>query len=258
MNFVETKPQKILLSDLDDTLTCNGILYPEAYQQLWNLYYAGVTVVIVTGRPAGFCEFMIRFWPIRGVIGENGAFFFYKTKDGISRWFHPDAKSLVSKKESFQNLEKEILANFPRAKVAADQFCRMYDLAIDFAEDVTPPMSLNEAYKIADIFHHYGVKAKVSSIHVNAWFGDYSKLETALIFLEAVCNFDRDRAKKEVYYIGDSPNDEPMFSYFKKSFAVGNIIPFLNLIKPPFPIVISKNYHEGFQELAKWIVEHEE
>ena len=58
-----TKPYggvRFLLTDIDDTITAGGKLGASAYSALWRLYDAGVKVIPVTGRPAGWCDMIIR------------------------------------------------------------------------------------------------------------------------------------------------------------------------------------------------------
>ena len=59
--FANTQVQ-YLFTDIDDTLTDQGQLHADAYQALWTLQELGVTVVPVTGRPAGWCEMIARLW----------------------------------------------------------------------------------------------------------------------------------------------------------------------------------------------------
>ncbi len=63
-----------VLADIDDTITTEGRLTPEAYAALGRLHDAGLIVVPITGRPAGWCDHIARMWPVSGVVGENGAF----------------------------------------------------------------------------------------------------------------------------------------------------------------------------------------
>jgi hydroxymethylpyrimidine pyrophosphatase-like HAD family hydrolase len=65
-----------VLLDIDDTLTTGGRLTAAAYGALENLSRRGLRVIPVTGRPAGWCDLIARFWPLDAVIGENGAFYF--------------------------------------------------------------------------------------------------------------------------------------------------------------------------------------
>ncbi len=68
---------EIILLDLDDTLSWKGLLPGCAYGALEILQQEGLGVALITGRPAGWCDHIARMWPVNGVVGENGAFFFH-------------------------------------------------------------------------------------------------------------------------------------------------------------------------------------
>src|SRR5438445_449763 len=67
---------RVVFTDIDDTLTTEGRLVAPSFRAMWDLYEAGIAVVPVTGRPAGWCDHFARMWPIAGIVGENGAFYF--------------------------------------------------------------------------------------------------------------------------------------------------------------------------------------
>jgi hypothetical protein len=136
-----------------------------------------------------------------------------------------------------------------------DQRYRETDLAIDFREDVRD-LNLEIAEKIKGIFKAHGAKAKVSSIHINGWFGDYDKLKTSKLFLKEVLNLDMDLEshRKKVLFCGDSPNDEPMFEFFPLSVGVANIKMFSNYMKCHPLYVTQKAFGEGFSELIRTIL----
>ncbi len=247
------QPLKFLLTDIDDTLTDEGQLGAQAYEALWNLHNSGVHVVPITGRPAGWCEMIARMWPVSGVVGENGGFYFRYHDKKMQRHFFFDQQTQTSNRLKLNNLEKEILEKVPGSDLASDQFCRLMDLAIDFCEDV-PALPSSEVQKIVDIFKAHGAQAKVSSIHVNGWFGDYDKLTMSLKFLEKEFGVSAQEAKKVCAFSGDSPNDEPMFGYFPHSFAVANIQNFIDQIQHKPTYVASKRGGLGFTEIAQQIL----
>lgn len=239
-----------LLTDIDDTLTDEGRLGPQAYAALWQLAQSGIRVIPVTGRPAGWCEMIARQWPVDGVIGENGGFYFrYKNKKMIREFFF-DEQTQQSNRKKLNLIQKQVLSEVPGCDIASDQFCRLMDLAIDFCEDV-PALSQMAVDQIVGIFHQHGAQAKVSSIHVNGWFGDYNKLSMSLRYLEKEHGISADQARKVCAFSGDSPNDEPMFEYFPNSFAVANIQNFLSQIKFKPQFVASNVGGQGFAEIAK-------
>lgn len=244
---------QFLLTDIDDTLTDEGHLGAEAYEALWNLHNAGIHVVPITGRPAGWCEMIARVWPVSGIVGENGGFYFRYHEKKMQRHFFFDEETQKQNRAKLKNLESEILKKVPGSDLASDQFCRLMDLAIDFCEDV-PALPKDEVKKIVQIFESHGAQAKVSSIHVNGWFGSYDKLTMSLRFLEREFNVSADQAKEICGFSGDSPNDEPMFKYFPHSFAVANIQNFMDQIKNPPTYVTRGRGGDGFTEIAQAIL----
>lgn len=248
-----TGKMDFLLTDIDDTLTDEGLLGPEAYQALWDLHRSGIRVIPITGRPAGWCEMIARQWPVAGVVGENGGFYFRYHQKKMQRYFFFDEKTQAENRSKLQVIEKEILASVPGCALASDQFCRLMDLAIDFCEDV-PALPRTEVQKIVAIFHRHGAQAKVSSIHVNGWFGAYDKLSMTLKMLEREFQVSASDAQKRCAFSGDSPNDEPMFAYFPFSFAVENIRHFLpDLKKLPAYVAAARGGH-GFAEITQAIL----
>ena len=77
----EKRKIKFVLTDIDDTLTLNGRLPSLAYAAMERLWNSGIKVIPITGRPAGWCDHMARMWPIDGIVGENGAFYFCYLRD---------------------------------------------------------------------------------------------------------------------------------------------------------------------------------
>lgn len=246
-------PLQFLLTDIDDTLTDEGHLRAEAYHALWELHDSGIHVVPITGRPAGWCEMIARVWPVSGIVGENGGFYFRYHDKKMLRHFFFDQTTQAQNRAKLKTLETEILQNVPGCDLASDQFCRLMDLAIDFCEDV-PALPTSEVKKIVQIFESHGAQAKVSSIHVNGWFGNYDKLTMTLRFLEQEYGVNAEHAKQICGFSGDSPNDEPMFRYFPHSFAVANIQNFLDQIKNPPTYVSKSRGGAGFTEIAQAIL----
>ena len=110
----------------------------------------------------------------------------------------------------------------PGAAIASDQLYREADLAIDFREDVEPlpPEAID---RIVALFHEAGAVAKVSSIHVNGWFGQYDKLSMTRVFVRDALGLDLETTRSLFVFCGDSPNDEPMFRFFPYGCGVANV-----------------------------------
>ncbi|MFZ4404700.1 MAG: HAD-IIB family hydrolase [Pseudobdellovibrionaceae bacterium] len=245
---------KYLLTDIDDTLTDEGLLGPEAYQALWNLQQHGISVIPVTGRPAGWCEMIARQWPVAGVVGENGGFYFRYHQKKMHRHFFFDAETQSLHRQKLLQLEKQILQQVPGCALASDQFCRLMDLAIDFCEDV-PTLPVSEVQKIVQLFEQAGAQAKISSIHVNGWFGEYNKLSMTLQLLKNEFLLSPSEAALQCAFCGDSPNDEPMFAFFTHSFGVANVQNFVQHMKSPPTYVAALRGGRGFAQIAQQIVD---
>jgi HAD superfamily hydrolase (TIGR01484 family) len=245
----------VVLTDIDDTLTGHGRLPAKAYTALEGLKQAGFIVAPITGRPAGWCDLIARQWPVDGVVGENGAFYFRHDDENrrLTRYF---AKSVAERADDATRLDeirRAVLAEIPGATVAADQPFRIADLAIDFCEDV-PPLPRSEVLKIVAIFERFGATAKISSIHINGWFGGYDKLSTTRRFLADCFGLDIDRDRSRVAFAGDSPNDSPMFGFFPNSVGVANVLDFKDDLPAPPSYVAKGRGAQGFAELADMLI----
>jgi HAD superfamily hydrolase (TIGR01484 family) len=244
---------RYVLMDIDDTLTHHGKLLASSYNALWKLKAAGLKVVPVTGRPAGWCDCIARQWPVDGVVGENGALAFWEEPCGeghterqiLKAIYHSNA--VKNDHPVLMTVRERALAEVPGLRDAKDQFARLFDIALDFAEE-EPVLSFSAAEKVKEIAIAEGAVAKISSIHVNVWMGDYDKLSMAGRFLSD--RFGWQGNLEEVVFAGDSPNDEPMFARFPLSCAVANIRDFLHLIKDKPAFIAEKEGGEGFAEIA--------
>jgi len=238
---------RFVLFDIDDTITEDGRLPEESYSAIWRLARAGLAAVPVTGRPAGWCDLIARQWPVDAVVGENGAFAFYMENGKLEHLFHPEAQDSGAARARLEPLRDLILAGVPGSRVAKDQFSRLFDLAIDFAEE-EPILPLETAVRIRDFCESRGARAKISSIHVNAWFGAYDKLSMAELYLTRRHGWDPLGDLGRVVYFGDSPNDEPMFARFPLSVGVANVRRFLPLMKARPAFITAESHGRGFAE----------
>jgi HAD superfamily hydrolase (TIGR01484 family) len=243
---------RAVLLDIDDTLTTEGRLTAAAYAALERLAAAGLRVVPVTGRPAGWCDMIARFWPVDAVVGENGAFWF--RYDRQARRMHRRLFVAGDTRPRLDALAREILAAVPGAALAADQPYRLADLAIDFAEDVGP-LPAADIDRIVALFEAAGARAKVSSIHVNGWFGAWDKLATARRLLEEDFGIDVEAQRDTLVFVGDSPNDEPMFAFFPNAVGVANLRRFASRMSALPRWITQREAGDGFVELADLLLE---
>ena len=242
--------------DIDDTLTTEGKLTAEAYTALERLKQAGKTLVPITGRPAGWCDQIARLWPVDAVVGENGAFYFWydRAERRLGRRFlEPDALR-AERRARLDAIARRILAEVPGCALASDQPYRETDLAIDYCEDV-PALPLETAERIAALMREAGLSAKLSSIHVNGWFGSYDKLSMCKTLCTERFGVDLDATNRAWVFIGDSPNDAPMFAYFEHSVGVANVARFAGRLAAAPKYVTRGASGAGFAELAAHLLE---
>src|SRR6478752_1353764 len=228
---------RYVLTDIDDTLTTHGRLTADAYVSLQRLHDAGKIVIPVTGRPAGWCDHIARMWPVDAVVGENGGFYMRvdATRRKLVRRFAPGA-ARDANRARIAAIGAMIVETVRGSALASDQRYRETDLAIDYCEDV-PALAPADVERIVALMQAEGMTAKVSSIHVNGWFGTYDKLEMTRVLLHEVFGTKLDAARDSVLFAGDSPNDAPMFAYFPNAVGVANVRRFLDWI-PAAPAYI--------------------
>jgi HAD superfamily hydrolase (TIGR01484 family) len=241
---------RFVLTDIDDTLTEEGRLPALAYSAMESLTQAGLSVIPVTGRPAGWCDAIARQWPVAAVVGENGALWYAEDRVArrMIRWQAQDEAARLANRARLMALAEDAMAAVPGTRIASDQAFRLFDAAVDFAEDAGP-LPLEDAARIAAVFEAGGAQAKVSSIHVNAWFGDWDK-RAGIESLFAARFAPLGSVIEQVAFLGDSPNDAPLFGAIPFSVGVANVLPHLPRIAAAPAYVTRASGGRGFAEFA--------
>lgn len=250
---------KGIFTDIDDTLSLHGKIPAAAYRALWDAKAAGLRVIPVTGRPAGWVDHIARMWPVDAVVGENGAFYFHIDesigRDGklMQRFLQPvedRKKNWLRLEELYRSLKKKL----PRLELASDQQYRAIDIALDFCEDISPRFTDAEIQEMVRHYQSAGANAKVSSIHVNAWFGNFDKFSTCKLMLKELFDENLENEGENYIYFGDSPNDEPFFEQFPLTVGVANVREFLPQMKSPPRFITRKSGGDGFAEAVRHIL----
>jgi HAD superfamily hydrolase (TIGR01484 family) len=245
-----------LFTDIDDTLTTDGMLPDFSYGALWGLSRAGIRLVPVTGRPAGWCDHIARMWPVAAVVGENGAFYYSydREKRSMTRRHFLSNQGSAADRERLAGVAARVLREVPGTALAADQAFRVSDFAIDYREDV-PALSQQRVDDICRILAEERLRFKVSSIHVNFWLGDFDKLTGVGLYLTHEVGSSLQKLAEQAIFVGDSPNDEPLFAGFAHSIAVGNLRHFLPRLAHAPEFLTKSDSAEGFREAAEAILE---
>jgi HAD superfamily hydrolase (TIGR01484 family) len=241
--------------DIDDTFTTHGKIPASAFQALWALKESGLKVVPITGRPAGWCDHIARMWPVDAVVGENGAFYFWLDEGAgkLRKRFLDPEPVRREKRARLLQIQQEVMSLVPGAAIASDQAYRETDLAVDFCEDV-PPLDWPAIESICAVFRKHGATCKVSSIHVNGWFGEYNKLGMTRIMAGELWGRDLDANRERFLFCGDSPNDEPLFEFFPFSAGVRNVLRFVERMRHLPAFVADREGGEGFAEIAETVL----
>jgi HAD superfamily hydrolase (TIGR01484 family) len=249
-----------IFTDIDGTITdSEGRLPAEVFAVMERARAAGMKVVPITGRPAGWCDMIARTWPVDGVVGENGGLYFRRDvdRDGTERMhrvFVQDDATRAASRARLKELSIALLERHPGAALASDQQYREYDLAVDFCEDV-PPLPESEIDGIVAFLEEAGCHVKVSNIHVNAWFGDFDKASMCRRYVGDVWGWDlADGGGGRAVFFGDSPNDEPLFALFELSVGVANVRAMVDRMEALPTFVTEGACCDGFVEAVERIL----
>ncbi len=187
------------------------------------------------------------------MVGENGAFYFQLRDGKLGKRFQDEEATRREKRSRLDAVARRILAEVPGCAIASDQPYRETDLAIDYCEDV-PALPLEAAERIAALMHEAGLTAKVSSIHVNGWFGDYDKLAMTRQLAEEAWGLGASALGDTFVFVGDSPNDAPMFSFFRNSVGVANVRRFAGHLASQPRYITREESGAGFAELVSHLL----
>ena len=242
----------VLFTDVDDTLTTDGRLLPETYLALCRLAASGIRVIPVTGGCAGWCDQIIRTWPVTAVIGEGGAFYAERTAPQTVRWHYwNDAPSHKRDQQAILAGIAGLNLDF-EPRLASDQAFRYVDVAVDYnqQQSLTP----EQVVTLHDALVDLGFNVRQSSIHLNVWLGDFDKSTMAVRVGQEMLGLDLPALQQRAIFIGDAPNDESMFCRFPLSIGVANIQKHLSAMTHRPAAIVSQRSGLGFAEMAEnWL-----
>ena len=253
--LVEWQPDETIgvFTDIDDTLTTEGAITPDALQALADLKAAGLHVVPVTGRPVGWSEPFAQNWPVDAIVAENGAVALVHT-DGqpLRKLYQQEAGTRSANFARMQQVLSRIEREIPGAQRSHDSAGRETDIAIDHSEFTRLPPTAIDA--VVQLMQSEGMTATVSSIHINGWYGTHDKLSGARWIVRELFGRDLDAELNCWVYVGDSTNDQVMFGHFRHSVGVANIQRFANQLTHPPHYVTQAERGAGFAELARHVL----
>ena len=261
MKPISTWPQRErhnivgVFTDIDDTLTTEGAITPDAFQALHNLKAAGLMVIPITGRPVGWSTPFAATWPIDAMVAENGAVALLHnpaTKQ-VNKIYQQDEATRSYNFLQMQRIAQLVLQEIPGTVMAQDSPGRETDIAFDHSEfHHLPPEKIQQ---VIQLLNQEGMTATVSSIHINAWFGDHNKWHGAKWILKELTGRDLKQEIDQWVYVGDSTNDQVMFEHFTHSVGVANIRRFENDLKHLPQYIANQERGAGFAEVVNLLLQ---
>ncbi len=256
-----------LFTDIDDTLTTDGRITPDALDALGALKAAGLHVIPITGRPVGWSAPFAATWPVDAIVAENGAVALLNIADNLdqnclqrlsgkreqlSKIYQQDAAIRADNFRAMQQVLAQIEGEVPGARRATDSPGRETDIAIDHSEFThLPQEAIDHAVRI---MRAAGMTATVSSIHINGWFGAHNKWEGARWIVQQLFGRALEDEIDRWVYVGDSTNDQIMFQRFTHSVGVANIARFVPQLAHLPRYVTPGERGAGFAELARHLL----
>ena len=247
-----------VFTDIDDTLTTDGAITPDALQALADLKAAGLHVIPITGRPVGWSQPFALAWPVDALVAENGAVALVSSKNGLRtlqdghrqllKRYQQDEPTRIANYARMQQVARRVTQEVPGALLSQDSAGRETDIAIDHSEFVHLPASC--IAQAVQIMHSEGMTASVSSIHINGWFGTHNKLDGAHWIVRELWGRDLNTEMAQWVYVGDSTNDQLMFEAFDNSVGVANVRRFEAQLSHKPRYITDSERGAGFAEVA--------
>ena len=264
-----------VFTDIDDTLTTEGAITPDALAALAALQRDGVRVVAITGRPVGWSEAFAAAWPLDAIVAENGAVALLGPqaarhgqgqdlpissqtslqrppygREQLSKLYLDDATTRRTNFAHLQQVAARVLREVPGTTLAQDSPGRETDIAIDHSEFAQ--LSAPQIDQVVALMRAEGLRATVSSIHINGWIGEHDKWQGARWIARTLYGIDDLAAEQQRWlFIGDSTNDQVMFEHFTHSVGVANIARFADKLKHVPRYVTTAERGAGFAEMAQ-------
>ena len=213
-------PVRALFSDVDGTMTTGERIEASTYEALEQLTAAGMPLIVVTGRPAGWGQAFMKMLPAAAVVTENGGVTFVREGRRQYKLYGVPQASLPEWRRRMNDAAVEVMAKVPGARLSSDSKYREVDLAIDWNEEVA--LAAEDAELVVQLLRKAGFTAVRSSVHVNFGPPHFDKLSACTSVIRQVLGGDPSDLSPYVY-VGDALNDAPMFQGFPSSVGVANI-----------------------------------
>jgi HAD superfamily hydrolase (TIGR01484 family) len=241
-----------VLTDIDDTLTTEGAITADALTALQRLRDAGLPVIAITGRPMGWSVPFAQAWPVNAIVAENGSVALFREGGTLCTEYSQDEATRQHNAQRLREVAQRVLREVPGATLSQDSPGRVTDIAIDHSEFAH--LSTAQIDEVVAVMRTEGMNATVSSIHINGWFGDHTKLSGARWAVQRLLGRQVDDELAQWVYVGDSTNDQLMFGHFPLSVGVANVRQFSAQLHT-WPAYITQGERgAGFAEVAQAVL----
>ncbi len=255
-----------VFTDIDDTLTTDGAITPDALAALARLKAAGLFVIAITGRPVGWCESFAATWPIDAMVAENGAVALVRPHalnktspqpssngpEELSKLYQQNAGTRATNQARMQQIGTRVMFEVPGVFTTRDSAGRETDLAFDYHEHAR--LSPATVQRVVDLLQGYGMHTTVSSIHIHGCFGDFNKWQGANWIVRELLQRDLAQELDRWVFVGDSGNDQAMFEHFTHSVGVANIRRFESALTHLPRYITPSERGAGFAEVVGTII----
>jgi hydroxymethylpyrimidine pyrophosphatase-like HAD family hydrolase len=209
-------------------------------------------VIAITGRPKGWSLPFARDWPVDAIVAENGAVALFHEGDALKVEYAQDDATRSANAVRLQAAAERVLREVPGASLSRDSGGRVTDIAIDHSEFAQ--LSQAQIDEVVRVMQEQGMHATVSSIHINGWYGEHTKLTGARWIVQRLLGRDVEAERERWAYVGDSTNDQLMFGHFPLSVGVANLLQFADQLSVWPAYVTQEVRGAGFAEVARRLV----
>jgi HAD superfamily hydrolase (TIGR01484 family) len=235
---------RVLATDVDDTITTAGKIPPSTIEGLAALEKAGIVVVLVTGRPAGWAQALAGYLAgVRIAVAENGLVAFDNL--GERRDLGPP------RGPDFLARLGENSARVRRAyglDVTPDDAFRLFERSF-----VRPTSFDASALAASQKLVDPDFEVMASSIHIHVRPSGWGKAEGLLAALQPIAPEACAAPDDSILFVGDSSNDRSLFARLRRtSVGVRNVTHFLDELGEDLPAFVTESESAlGFAEVVR-------
>ena len=187
------------------------------------------------------------------MVAENGGLALCRDPWGrLRKEYARPRPRRTAERRRLERVARAALRAEPRARFSTDSRFTEVDLAIDYAEEVRLGPAV--ASRLEAFFARRGVRAVRSSVHVNAWVGDFDKAWMVRRFLLRAWRTRLRADERRYVYVGDSLNDAPLFAAFPLSVGVANVRKVLGQLSRRPRFVTRAPEGAGFEAVARAVL----